>query len=66
MSTDWIEVHNHGSVYEARVFLTDNDRVYMVTIQNGKKRFFRIDAKLLKLCEFGFFEKAMEVSKNCR
>jgi hypothetical protein len=60
MSTDWIEVHDHGSVYMAKVFLTDDDRAYMVTVQNGKKRFFKVDAGLLKLGELRFFEKVME------
>lgn len=59
MSTDWIEVHDKGSVYAARVFLTENDEAYMITIQKGKKRFFKVDPKLLKLCELGFFEKVM-------
>jgi len=29
----------------------------MVTIQNGKKRFFKVDANLLKLGELGFLKK---------
>jgi hypothetical protein len=55
MSTDWIEVHDHGSVYMDRVFLTDDDNAYMITVQNGKKRFFQVDANLLKSDELGFF-----------
>lgn len=64
MSTDWIEVHDHGSVYEAKIFLTDEDKAYMMTIQDGKKRFFKVDAKLLRLGELGFFEKVMENIKE--
>jgi hypothetical protein len=33
---------------------------YMGTLQDGKKRFFKVDPKLLKLGELGFFEKVME------
>jgi hypothetical protein len=36
----------------------------MITIQNGKKRFFRVDANLLKLGELGFFENAMKSAKE--
>lgn len=64
MSTDWIEVHDHDSVYRAKVYLTDEDEVYMLTIQNGTKRFFKVDVKLLKLGELGFFEKVMENVKE--
>lgn len=60
MSTDWIEVHNENSIYKARVFLTDKDKAFMITIQDGKKRLFRVDADLLKFGEIGFFEKVME------
>lgn len=59
MSTDWIEVHDHGLVYRARVYLTDEDEAYMQTIRDGKKRFFKLDAKLLRLGELGFFEKVL-------
>lgn len=59
MSTDWIEVHDHGAVYMAKVFLTDNDKANMITIQGGKKRFFKVDANLLKSGELEFFEKVM-------
>lgn len=64
MSSDWIEVHDHDSVYKARVFLTDNDEAYMITKQNDKKRFFRVDARLLKMGELGFFEKAVGSAKE--
>lgn len=64
MSTDWIEVHDHGSVYEAKVLLTDEDRTYMIIRQDNKKQFFRVDAKLLKVDELGFFEKVMESAKE--
>ena len=60
MSADWIEVHDHDSVYMARVFLTNNDKVYMITVQNGRKKFFKIDAHLLKSGELKFFEKVMD------
>lgn len=62
MSTDWIAVHDHGSVYETKVFLTDKDQAYIITIHNGKKKFFRVDAKLLKTGELNFFEKVMETA----
>ncbi len=39
-----------------------------MTMQNGKKRFFKVDVKLLKMGEVGFFEKVMEgaveITKN--
>lgn len=59
MSTDWIEVHDHGSIYLARVFLTDNDRTYMIVKTENKIRFFKIKAELLRSGELGFFEKVM-------
>lgn len=59
MSTDWIEVHNHGSVYLARVFLTDEDEAFMITVK-GKIRFFKIKPELLRLGEIGFFGKVTE------
>jgi hypothetical protein len=64
VSTDWIEVHDHGSVYEARVFLTNDDNAYMITVRNGKKRFFKVDANLLKSGELKFFEKVMESAEE--
>jgi len=64
MSTDWIEVHDKCSVYTAKVVLADNDEAYMITVQNGKKRFFKINPKLLKLGELGFFEKGMESAEE--
>lgn len=66
MSTDWIEVHDHGSVYMARVFLTDENEAYMIAVQNNKQRFFKVDSKLLKLGELGFFENVMESAKELR
>jgi hypothetical protein len=36
----------------------------MLTIQKGKKRFFKVDPKLLKLGELGFFEKVMESAEE--
>jgi hypothetical protein len=60
MYTDWTEVHNGNSAYMAKVFLTGKDEAYMIMIKNGKKRFFKVDANLLKLGELGFFEKVME------
>jgi len=64
MSTDWIEVHDHGAIYQAKVYLTDEDEAYMLTIQDGKKLFFKVDPKLLGLGELGFFEKVMENAKE--
>lgn len=64
MSTDWIEVHYHGSVCMARVFLTDEDKAYMISIQNGKQRFFKIDPKFLKIGEQEFFESVMESAEE--
>lgn len=64
LSTDWIEVHDRGSVYMARVFLTDRYKAYMTTIQDGERRFFRVDANLLKLGELKFFEKVMETAEE--
>lgn len=68
MSTDWIEVHYNGYVYEAKIFLTYGDKAYMITVHNDKKRFFKVDAGLLKSGELGFFEKVMEgaveITKN--
>lgn len=66
MSTDWIEVHDKGSVYMARVFLLDNDESYIVTIQDGRKRFFKIDANLLKFGELGFFENVMNTAEEIK
>lgn len=60
MSTEWIEVHDHGLVYQAKVYLTGEDEAYMQTIQDNKKRFFKVDANLLKLGEWGFFENVMK------
>lgn len=62
LSTNWIEVHDRGSAYMARVFLTDRDEAYMEAVMDGKRRFFKVDANLLKLGELGFFEKFMERS----
>jgi hypothetical protein len=64
MSTDWIEVHDHGSVYMAKVFLTDEDNAYMLTVQDGKKNLFKVDSKLLNMGELGFFERVMENAKE--
>lgn len=64
MSTDWIEVHDQDSVYQAKIFLTDNDEAYMIKIQSGRKRFFRVDANLLKSGERRFFERVMESAKE--
>lgn len=64
MSTDWIEVHDYGSVYMARVFLLDNDESYVMTVQNGQKKFFKVDVNLLELGEIRFFEKVMENAKE--
>jgi len=51
-----------------KVFLTDENEAYAITIQNDKKRFFKVNPKLLKLGELGFFEKAIvcasEISEN--
>jgi hypothetical protein len=55
LSTDWIEVHDHGSVYMANVFLTDEGEAYMLTVQDGKKNLFKVDSKLLNMGELGFF-----------
>lgn len=66
MSTDWIEVHDKGFVYTARVFLLDNDESYIVTIQDGRKRFFKIDAKLLKSDELRFFENIMNTAEEIK
>lgn len=64
MSTDWIEVHNRSSIYEARVFLTDEDEAYMEAVMEGKKRFFKVNASMLKLGKLGFFERVMESAKE--
>ena len=64
MSTDWIKVHDRDLVYLAKVFLTDDDNAYMITIQNSKERFFKVDASLLKSGELEFFEKVMESAKE--
>lgn len=64
MSTDWIEVHDHGSVYMARVFLLDNDESYMITVRDGQNRFFKVDANLLKYGELRFFENVMKNAKE--
>lgn len=64
MSTDWIEVHDHGSIYMAKVFLTDDDKAYMTTIQDGKERFFKVDTSLLKTDEWRFFEKVMDSAEE--
>lgn len=60
LSTDWIEIHDNGTVYLARVFLTDNDEAYMICKSQNETRFFKINPKLLRLGELGFFEKVME------
>lgn len=57
-------MHNGDAVYMARVFLTDNDEAYMIIAQNGKKRFFKVDANLLKSGELGFFERVMESAEG--
>lgn len=64
MSTDWVEVHGNGFSYMAKVFLTDNNKSYMMTNQNGQSGFFEVDAYLLKLGELGFFEKVMQNAKE--
>ncbi|MCA2003654.1 MAG: hypothetical protein LDL06_02680 [Candidatus Nitrosotenuis sp.] len=64
MSTDWIEVHDHGAIYQAKVYLTDEGEAYMLTIQDGKKRFYKVDARLFRLGELRFFEKVMEDAKE--
>lgn len=66
MSTDWIEVHDKGFVYMARVFLLDNDESYMVTIQDGRKRVFKVDANLLKSGELRFFENVMSTAEEIK
>lgn len=58
-STDWIEVHSSQN-YTARVFLTDEDEAYMEAVMDGKRRFFRVDAKLLRPGEIKFFENVMD------
>ncbi|MEM3172825.1 MAG: hypothetical protein QXE82_04715 [Candidatus Nitrosotenuis sp.] len=60
ISTHWIDIHG-SQTYTAKVFLTDKDESYMLTVQDGEKRFFKVDAKLLKIGELKFFEK---VTKN--
>lgn len=64
MSTDWIEVHDHGSVYVARVFLTDENEAYMVRKLKNETKFFRVNPELLKLGEIRFFEKVMESAEE--
>lgn len=64
MSTDWIEVHDHGSTYLARVFLTDNDEAYMIVKTENKTKFFKVKAELLRLGETGFFDKVMESAEE--
>lgn len=64
MSTDWIEVHDHDSVYMTRVFLADNEEAYMIVKTENKTRFFKVRAKLLRLGEIGFFEKVMESAQE--
>lgn len=59
LSTDWIEVHNQDKHYLAKVFLTADDESYMIVVQKGIK-FFKVDSKLLRLGEIGFFEKVMQ------
>lgn len=66
MSTDWIEVHDHGSVYMARVFLTDKNEAYMIRRSGIEEKFFRVNPESLKLGELGFFEKAMEGAKELK
>lgn len=63
MSTDWIEVHSKQT-YMARVFRTDQDETYMEAVMDGKRIFFKVDSKLLKLDELGFFEKVSEPAKE--
>ena len=60
LSTDWIEVHDHGSVYMARVFLTDDNHAYMILVRENENKFFRVRSELLRFGEIGFFEKVME------
>ncbi|MGI0010051.1 MAG: hypothetical protein ACREAE_01465 [Nitrosopumilaceae archaeon] len=64
MSTDWIEVHNKNSSYMARIFLTDDDRAYMILVKQNETRFFRVKSKLLRFGEIGFFEKVIEGSEE--
>jgi len=66
MSTDWIEVHDKGSVYMARVFLTDEDEAYMIQKTGNKIRFFKVDPELLRLGETGFFEKIIESAEELK
>lgn len=63
LSTDWIEIHG-SRTYMARVFLTDGGEAYMMTVQDGKKRFFKVDPELLKLGELGFLKKQWKVLKR--
>jgi hypothetical protein len=63
LSTDWIEVHNQDKHYLAKVFLTADDECYMLVVQKETK-LFKVDSKLLRLGEIGFFEKVMESAKE--
>ncbi|MEM3085446.1 MAG: hypothetical protein QW769_10735 [Nitrososphaerales archaeon] len=59
LSTDWLEDHNQDKHYLAKVFLTSDDECYILVVRNGLK-FFKVDARLLRLGEMGLFERAME------
>lgn len=64
MSTDWIKIHDHCSVYMARVFLTDEDNAYMIQKMGKEMKFFKVDPELLRLGELGFFERVMETAEE--
>lgn len=64
MSTDWIKVHDHDSVYMARVFLTDENEAYMIRKLKNETKFFRVNPELLKLGELVFFERAVESAEE--
>jgi hypothetical protein len=64
LSTDWIDVHDHSSVYLVRVFLTDDNEAYMIRKSRNETKFFKVNPELLKLGELGFFEKVMESAEE--
>ncbi len=59
-------MHDKGSVYMARVFLTDEDEAYMIQKTGNKIRFFKVDPELLRLGETGFFEKIIESAEELK
>jgi hypothetical protein len=62
--SEWTEVTNGKAVHLVKLFLTADGSAYMLLVANGKLRFFRVDADLLRVDEGRFLEKVMESAQE--